>query len=204
MNFLDWALIVVFALVTYLGYRAGLVNSVLNFVAVYVALILSGIFAGRILGLFWDGETSEALSMAVGYVVIFVAAFLIARILSKIVKGGLNLVFLGWTDKLGGVVAGALVGLVLVGAMTAVLARYTYVIPEEPPPADSPSFIDTVVREAENYLNTGIRNRVDGQLVDSSVIPPVLEIRGLFAPITPREFAVALDVLEVRIEEDSS
>ena len=82
MNVLDWILIVAFAATALWGYKTGLVSAVLNAAAIYVGMLLSGLFAGQVLSLIWDGVESQAVSTAIGYVIIFAGVFIASRIVA--------------------------------------------------------------------------------------------------------------------------
>ena len=86
MNLLDWIFSGIFILAALWGYKAGLVNLLVNAVAIYVGLFFSGLFAGRILSLIWNGVQSEAISPAIGYVIIFIGVFLVSRIAISLVN----------------------------------------------------------------------------------------------------------------------
>ncbi|MEX0763212.1 MAG: CvpA family protein [Dehalococcoidia bacterium] len=200
MNLFDWVLIVLFAIGALWGFRAGLVDGVLTVVGIYVALLLSGQFAGRVLGIFTDNVESEALATAIGYVVIFVAVFIATKIVGKIIKTGMNLLLLGWVDKLGGLALGLVAGLLLAGGLTAVSARYAYVVDNSGDNGDA-----GVIEQAERFLEGTVRNRVDGWLVNSEITSVILDIRealpGGMLGMAPADFNTALDILETRIAD---
>ena len=200
MNVLDWVLLVLFIVGALWGYKSGLVSGLLTLVAVYVAMVLSGQFAGRIVGMFTDSIESDALSTAIGYVVIFVLVFLAARVIGKVIRGTMKVLFLGWVDKLGGLALGLVAGLLIAGALVTVLARFTYVF--EPPSGDG----NVVERAAERVINETARSKVDEQLVQSNLTDVIVEVRaalpGRSLGMMPEDFDAALDILELRIEEE--
>ncbi len=211
MNVLDWVLVIAFALTALWGYKTGLVTAVLNAVAVYVALFLSGLFAGRVLSLIWDGVESEALSTAIGYVIIFVAVFIASRIVGSIIKKALKVTFMGWVDSLGGIVIGLVAGVLIAGGVMTVLARYSFV--EDVAPAESGISIDDVMTDGIEGLKDEITGRTiafaqdlgreNGRtwLVESQVVPSLLNLRSFVIDFAPEEFGVALDRLEMAIEQ---
>ena len=127
MNVLDWVLIAAFAITAIWGYKTGLVMAAINAISIYIALFLSGLFAGRVLSMIWDGVESEALSTAIGYVIIFAAVFIAGRIAGSIIKKALKVTFMGWIDSLGGIVIGLVAGVLISGGVMTVLARYSFV-----------------------------------------------------------------------------
>jgi uncharacterized membrane protein required for colicin V production len=201
MNVLDWVLIVVFALTALWGYKTGLIDMALNAIAIYVALFLSGLFAGRVLSLITDEVESQALATAIGYVIIFVAVFIASRIISSIIKKALKITFMGWVDNLGGIVIGLLAGVLIAGGVMTVAARYTYVI-EEDTSGQSASGIEGMIQNAaRNYVETGIREKLDEALTESQIVPSLLGLRSFVIEFAPDDFGVALDILETRIDD---
>ncbi|NQU96765.1 MAG: CvpA family protein [Chloroflexi bacterium] len=200
MNILDWVLLALFVVGALWGYKSGLIDGLLTLVAVYVAMVLSGQFAGRIVGMFTDSIESDALSTAIGYVVIFVLVFLAARIVGKIVRGTMKVLFLGWVDKLGGLALGLVAGLLIAGAVVTVLARFTYVF--EPPSGEG----NVIQRTGERFLNEQARGKSDDQLVNSNLTEVIVEVRsalpGRALGMMPDDFDAALDILEERIQKN--
>lgn len=201
MNVLDWVLIAAFALTALWGYKTGLITAVINVVAIYVALFLSGLFAARVLGLFWDGVESAALSTAIGYVIIFVAVFLASRIVASIIKKALQVTMMSWVDSLGGIVVGLVAGVLIAGGVMTVAARYTYIVPEDTSELTAGGIEEMVQNAAANYVEEGLRDKLDELLVGSDVVPSLLNLRGFVIEFAPEDFGVALDILETRIDE---
>ena len=201
MNVFDWVLIVVFALTALWGYKTGLIDAALNAITIYVGLFLSGLFAARVLSLFWDGVESESVSTAIGYVIIFVTVFIASRIVSGIIKKALKITFMGWVDNLGGIVIGLVAGMLIAGGVMTVAARYTYIIPENTDDLASAGIQDMIQQAAENYVEQGARGKLDGFLTESQLVPSLLGLRGVVIEFAPEDFGVALDILESRIDE---
>ena len=201
MNVFDWVLIVVFALTALWGYKAGLIDAALNAITIYVGLFLSGLFAARVLSLFWDGVESESVSTAIGYVIIFVTVFIASCIVSGIIKKALKITFMGWVDNLGGIVIGLVAGMLIAGGVMTVAARYTYIIPENTDDLTSAGIQDMIQQAAENYVEQGARDKLDGFLTESQLVPSLLGLRGVVIEFAPEDFGVALDILESRIDE---
>ena len=201
MNVLDWVLIVTFALSALWGFKTGLIDAVLNAVAVYFGLFLSGLFAGRVLSLIWRGVESEAVSTAIGYAIIFVAVFLASRIVSSIIKKALTANMVDWVDSVGGIVVGLVAGVLIAGGVMTVAARYTYVIPEGTSGQTATGIEAMIENAGKNYVETGIREKLDEELVGSQIVPTLFTLRGFVIEFAPDDFGVALDILETRIGE---
>ncbi len=198
MNLFDWALIALFAFGALYGYKSGLIQSALNLIGVFVAMWLSSRFASVIVSNFTDDLESEALTTAIGYVVIFIAVFIGVQIVGKIARTMLGILFLGWVDKLGGIALGVVIGVILTGGLTTVSARYAYVFDE----SDDPSLVNRLV---EDGLNKAGRGRVDTWLVESQLVPTVLDVRdalpGDMLSMVSGDFTIALDILQKRVDE---
>ncbi|HJP27738.1 MAG TPA: CvpA family protein [Dehalococcoidia bacterium] len=201
MNVLDWVLIVTFALSALWGFKTGLIDAVLNAVAVYFGLFLSGLFAGRVLSLIWRGVESEAVSTAIGYAIIFVAVFLASRIVSSIIKKALTANMVDWVDSVGGIVVGLVAGVLIAGGVMTVAARYTYVIPEGTSGQTATGIEAMIENAGKNYVETGIREKLDEELVGSQIVPTLFTLRSFVIEFVFDDFGVALDILETRIGE---
>lgn len=189
MTVFDWALIVVFGLALFWGLKTGLIDALLTVVAVYVALLLSGQFAYRLVNFFTDSIESRAIATAIGYLVIFILVFIAARIAGKIIRGTMKLLMLGWLDRLGGLLFGAVAGLLLAVGITAVAARFAY-----DPETNLP-----IQAEVGQF-----RERLRGWMVDGRIPPIILDVRdavpGNLLGVVPSDFARSLDALDAEIK----
>ncbi|MBT4126736.1 MAG: CvpA family protein [Chloroflexi bacterium] len=211
MNVLDWVLIAAFAITAIWGYKTGLVMAAINAISIYIALFLSGLFAGRVLSMIWDGVESEALSTAIGYVIIFAAVFIAGRIAGSIIKKALKVTFMGWIDSLGGIVIGLVAGVLISGGVMTVLARYSFV--EDEAVVESGIGLEDVMTDGIAGLKDEITGRTiayakdlgreNGRtwLVESQVVPSLLNLRSFVIDFAPEEFGVALDRLEQAIDQ---
>ena len=204
MNIFDWVLVAVFVVSALLGLKWGLVQSILNFVAIYVAMLVGAQIADGLVARVTDDVQNESVATAIGYVVIFLSVFIIAQIVGRIIRPMLTIIFLGWVDKLGGVVVGILLGGILViGAVTA-MARVAYpqdeailVEIEDLASGNLEAAKERLYQElAERYG----RDTLKEWLADSSLVPGVLDTRSKLPAsvlgLVPGEFATALNTLE--------
>ncbi|MSQ07830.1 MAG: CvpA family protein [Dehalococcoidia bacterium] len=190
MTVFDWALIVIFALAALWGFRNGLIDSLLTVIGTYVALLLSGQFASRIVNFFVDDIKSQALATAIGYVLIFLAVFIAARILGKMLKTGTKMLLLGWVDKLGGLAFGVVAGALLVGATVSVAARFVYdPVSKSPIPAQERQFRDRL----HGWM---VKGTISEMAIDAREVVPA-DVLG----IMPSDFARSLDALKTDIQQ---
>ena len=213
MTVFDWVLVAVFVSGALLGLKWGLVQAALNFIAVYVAMLIGAQFADGLVERVTDDIENESITTAIGYVIIFLAVFIIAQIVGKAARTMLKIVFLGWVDRLGGVVVGALLGAILVTGVVTAMARVAY-------PQDEIILadIDDIANSATSLANVEAaterlykelaerygRDTIKEWLADSSLIPRVLDVRSAIPAnmlgLIPGEFASALDTLEADLK----
>jgi membrane protein required for colicin V production len=210
MNIFDWVLIAVFVVGALLGLKWGLVQSALNFVAVYIAMLVGAQLADGLVARVTDDVQNESVATAIGYVVIFLGVFIIAQIVGKIIRAMLTIIFLGWVDKLGGVLVGLLLGAILVTGVVTAMARVAYpqdeailVEIEDLVTGDIEAAKERLYQElAERYG----RDTLKGWLADSSLVPRVLDTRAKLPAnvlgLIPGEFATALDTLEADLADN--
>jgi membrane protein required for colicin V production len=210
MNIFDWVLVAVFVVSALLGLKWGLVQSILNFVAIYVAMLVGAQIADGLVARVTDDVQNESVATAIGYVVIFLGVFIIAQIVGRIIRPMLTIIFLGWVDKLGGVVVGVLLGGILViGAVTA-MARVAYPQDEailvEIEELASGNFEAAKERLYQELAERYGRDALKEWLADSSLVPGVLDTKSKLPAnvlgLVPGEFATALDTLEADLADN--
>ena len=203
MNLLDWIFAGIFVLAALWGYKAGLVNLLVNTVAIYVGLFFSGLFAGRILSLIWDGVESKAISTAIGYIIIFIGVFLVSRIAVSIINKTTKSFSsqMGWGNKLGGILIGLFAGILIAGGLMTAGARYTYSLPQSTANQSTDSIQLMIENVARNYVEGSAREKLDNWLIESQIVPSLLNLRGFVIEFAPDDFGVSLDILENRIDK---
>jgi len=209
MNVLDWILIIAFAATALWGYKTGLVSAVLNAAAIYIGMLLSGVFAGQVLSLIWDGVESQAVSTAIGYVIIFAGVFIACRIVASMIKKAIKVTFMGWIDSLGGIVIGLVAGVLIAGGILTVVARYSFV--------EDVETTEIGVGDIMTNGREGITDKITGNtiafaknlgqdkgrnlLLESTLVPSLIDIRSVVTAFAPAEFGEALELLEQAIDE---
>ena len=203
MNLLDCIFAGIFVLSALWGYKAGLVNLLVNTVAIYVGLFFSGLFAGRILSLIWDGVESKAISTAIGYVIIFIGVFLASRVAVSIINKTTKSFSsqMGWSNKLGGILIGLFAGILIAGGLMTAGARYTYSLPQSTVNQSTDSIQLMIENVARNYVEGSVREKLDNWLIESQIVPSLLNLRGFVIEFAPDDFGVSLDILENRINK---
>ena len=123
MNWLDIVIIVLIAIPTFIGLKAGLIKAVLSLVGVIVGVILAGQYHQAL------GEQLTFISQAnvaniVAFAIILIVVMIIAAVLASVLKWLVSLVLLGWINRLGGVIFGLLLGVIFCGALLAIWAKF--------------------------------------------------------------------------------
>ena len=197
MNWLDIVIIVTWALGLFVGWRTGLFGAIFTAGGLVVGVLIAGRLADDVSELITDSVSSDSLATVIAYGIIIFVVFIGAQILRTIVKGIMKMVLLGWVDGLGGIALGLVMGVVLSGAFITALARYSSDLPRELLDKGPVALYIAIDR-------SGIQDKLHTALVDSSLVPVFLEIRGAIPGsglgFVPDDFKVALDVLEAEID----
>ena len=196
MNGYDWIIIVILVGGALLGTWKGAITMALIFVGLFVSMLLSAQFAGPLVRIFTSSVDSEAVATAIGYVVIFVLVSVALGFVGGFIRTALKVTMLGWTDKLGGIAVGVIVGFMLSMSVTMVTARYAYVVEI----SEGGGIVDRV----QEFLIQGGRDRTDELLTESELVPMLINIRNVLPAkvlgLVPSDFNTAMDTLEDRID----
>jgi membrane protein required for colicin V production len=134
MNALDIfvGVILIYGLVR--GIFRGLVKEVASIIGVLGAFLAAYSFYGTVGGYLSGVVSSPAYRNLLAFLIIFCAVVVLVNVLAIVIQYLLKIVFLGWLDRLGGVVFGlikaALIVAVLFLALTAFLPKGTPLIKE--------------------------------------------------------------------------
>ena len=117
MNWFDILIMVMVAVPAALGLRAGLVRAVAGLAAIVAGTLLATFFwrqAADIVGVFVTDDNVAAL---LGHMLIMVVVIMAGWAVAILAKSLLTILMLGWVDRVGGAVLGALLGITLVVAL---------------------------------------------------------------------------------------
>lgn len=122
MNWIDVAILVVWALTLGWGYTAGLIQMVIPLVTVLAGLALAsriGDSVGNLFSSFTDNEDYQTIA---GFILIFVGLFILSSIAGFVLRTMLRFIPLGgMANKMAGLAAGLVIGFVLLsGVLTGV------------------------------------------------------------------------------------
>ena len=124
MNPFDILIIVILGYSLVRGLFRGLVKEVSSIIGVlggfYAAYTYYMVLAGLLSGLIHDTAYLNILS----FLIIFCGVLIIVGVLGVIIKYLLNIAFLGWVDRFGGVVFGVLKGILIVSILFITLTAF--------------------------------------------------------------------------------
>jgi membrane protein required for colicin V production len=123
MNWLDFVILLIIVIATFLGLWVGLIRAGLFLVGIIVGVILAGRFYlpfSQVLS-FLPGEGT---AKVVAFAIILIGVMVIAVLLAVLLKRLTSLVLLGWVDRLGGAIFGLLLGAIFCGALLAIWAKF--------------------------------------------------------------------------------
>ena len=120
MNWLDIVILILIAVPTFIGLKAGIVKALFIVAGGIVGIILAGRFSEQLGAVFSD----EGWAKVVAFAVILLVVLLIASVAAKLVKWALSAVLLGWVNRLGGAVLGFILGAFFCGAVLAMWIKY--------------------------------------------------------------------------------
>ena len=124
MNPFDILIIVILGYSLVRGLFRGLVKEVSSLIGVlggfYAAYTYYKVLAGLLAGLIHDTSYLNILS----FLIIFSGVLIVVGVLGVIIKYLLNISFLGWVDRIGGVVFGVLKGILIVSILFITLTAF--------------------------------------------------------------------------------
>ena len=197
MNGLDGIFILTIVLLAFWGFQVGVLGAAIWLVAAYGAIVFGAQLVGRVVPLLGLPANFTSIAVSVGYIFVSALVGILARTVSSSVRVVINVTPLRWVNDLGGALLGGVLGIVLVTAVIAVAAAFTYVVPEGAMEFGGVSYS---VSYSQIYLYDAPRSWLDDQLTGSLVVRIISGLRGVIVPFAPNEVGVAVDVLFSRLD----
>ena len=197
MNGLDGIFILTILLLAFWGFQVGVLGTAIWLVAAYGAIVLGAQVVGRVVPLLGFPANLTSIATTVGYIIVSTLVGILARSVSSSVRAMINVTPLRWVNDIGGALLGGVVGFVLVTAVIAAAAAFTYVVPESALDYGGASYS---VSYSQTYLYDAPRSWLDEQLTDSLVVEILAGLRGIIVPFAPNEIGIAVDVLFSRVD----
>ena len=198
MNWLDISITITFGLGLYAGWRIGLLGITFTSVGIVFAAVFAGSLNNHLEPIIGDLVSSELLSTWISYIIIFASVFGISQAFKSLFKNFLKMVFLGWIDTVGSIMLGIVMATVLSSTLVSVLSKYSHDLVVQPW-NENPNIGEIIVD------GTGIPKNVNDALVESTLVPVLLDIRkvipGSILSFIPGDFYQSLDTLEKQIDD---
>jgi len=200
MNWLDILLLAILVVGAILGMRLGLLGAAINAMALLIGWLVAGQLSDEVGGIFASSLSSDTIVTVLAYIVIMALSLVLARIVWKVVRPIINLATLGVVgvaDRVGGIVVGAILGIMIASAIIIVLARFTYNF--ELPDTGITGGIAVQVPKVKDT-----KEAVEGALTDSATVPAFINftnaLPGNALGFIPSDFKISLEILERAID----
>ncbi len=192
MSSLDGIFILTIALLAFWGFRTGVFGTAIWLVAALGTIFLSAQIVSRVIPLLGLPNNYFSIATSFAYVLFSAAVFTIARWISTSVRLVIDFTPLKWINGIGGALLGAVMGLLVVAAMIAGLAVFTYVVPEGSLEFGGVSYADSY---SGIYISHPPRSWLHDQLTHSIVVEAFSLLPAFILPFAPREIGIAVEVL---------
>ena len=107
MYWMDIIALIILIWFVYKDYSSGLIISSFRFLGLILGIILSAKYGYFIVEFLSNKlSVSDQISSILGYLIVFIIVVIIIQIIGNLLKSTLNIILLGWLDKIGGAVLG--------------------------------------------------------------------------------------------------
>ena len=125
MDWLDILILLMLFIPMFIGYRKGLIGIIVPLLGIIVGIFIAGRIYGNVADWLHPGLFgSESQANIVAFIVIIVLFFIAVMVVSSLLRGFLSILFLGWADRIGGLVAGLIFGGIAAGGLLAIIGRF--------------------------------------------------------------------------------
>ncbi len=197
MNWFDILLLVILAAALVWGLKTGILQTVFVAIGVVVGWWLAGRYADDVGGLAGSVAFADSLITAMAYWIIIALATLVVVKIGGLIRTALNIGTLGavgMTDRIGGLILGGIVGLVVVCAVIIMLSRLAFDFTVEVPTSELPGRGPGIV-SIENQ-----REALVSALTESSGVSAFMSVRDALPEsmlgLVPDDFDLGLDILD--------
>ncbi len=126
MNMLDIFLIVIVGISAFMGLKIGLIRAGFTALGIFVGSVLGGQLSDDIGNRVSGIDSDSAVATVISYAIIITLCLTVAAVASVIVRKVLNLLLMGWADKLAGGALGVAAGAVIAAGVIMGMANLTY------------------------------------------------------------------------------
>ena len=124
MNIVDIILLILLVPPALLGWKFGLIRSVLGGVALIIGIVLGSRFYLLLADSVFDRVFQQNVAIVLSFVVIFVFVFGTMAIVIVRLDNLVTASILNWVNKLGGAVFGLLIGGIILGALLVIITKF--------------------------------------------------------------------------------
>jgi len=115
MNLLDFIILIPIVWLCIRGFQKGLIIELASLIGIILGIIAAYYFAGNVQNLIKDHFSfSEHTTRIIAYIAIFLAVMIIVYLIGKMLEGLIDIVAMGWLNKLLGAIVGLAKGIVVV------------------------------------------------------------------------------------------
>ena len=197
MNWFDILLLVILAAALVWGVRTGILQTAFVVIGVVVGWWLAGRYADDVGGLAGSVAFADSFITSMAYWIIIALATAVVVKIGGLIRTALNIGTLGavgMTDRIGGLILGGIVGLVVVCALIIMLARLSFDFTIEVPTSELPGRGPGIVSIEDQ------RQALVDSLAGSSGVSAFLTVRDALPEsmlgLVPDDFDMGLDILD--------
>lgn len=122
MNWLDIVIVVIVGICAFIGLVKGLIKAVLSLAGLIVGIILAGHYY-RPFSEHLTFIPTDTLAKVAAFLIILIGVMVLATLLARLLKWAASALMLGWVNRLGGAILGAVLGLLFCSAGLAIWAK---------------------------------------------------------------------------------
>ena len=130
MNWLDIVITVAIIVLAFVGWKLGLLKSLLIVLGVFAAGIVAAQVSEPLAGALTGSVGSDSIATVAAYGIIGAGVFTLVQIAGHLMRSTLDKAKLGWVDSWGGGALGAVGGFILGALLVVALARLAVLVPE--------------------------------------------------------------------------
>lgn len=131
MNYVDIFLLIILVLGAIRGYSKGLIVELFSLIAFFFGLFGAIKFSGPIAAVFFGESDFYTIGLVGVFILLFIALSVLINMIAKLLKKGVDLVFLGWLDNILGAILGILKWGFLVSMLVLMLKAGGMLLPEQ-------------------------------------------------------------------------
>jgi membrane protein required for colicin V production len=162
MGFIDIVLGALLAYGVFKGFKNGLIVELASLVSLYIGIYVAVKFSSVVGNALGDTISSSKTGKVIAFVLTFLAVVVGIHYLAKALSKIASIVFLGWLNKLGGVVFGLLKTVLIIGIVLSLFQKVNYknaLISKET--QDASLFFNPILKTSEFFLPI-VSNWFDG------------------------------------------